>query len=242
MSDIMVIQITLIDKTYYEVISLENLIESKQISSIKPIREIVYESLRKAIMDGKLKPGERIVENSYASKMNISRTPVREAIRKLENEGLVQYIPRKGVVVNEFSLDDITEIYAIRKALEVLSMRYVVKRISEDEKERLKELVDEMEKADDENDVEKVIDVCKDFNELLLYASKMPRLIHLVNNMQEYLERFRRASMTKGSRRGCAIREHRQILDAVLERDVKRAEELAYIHLQRSEDAYINTV
>jgi DNA-binding GntR family transcriptional regulator len=208
---------------------------------MKPIRDIVYENLRKAIMDGKLQSGERIVEKEYADRMNISRTPVREALRKLEIEGLVQYIPRKGVVVNGFTKEDVIEIYKIRKNLEALAIRQVVEEITDEELVKLEELVEEMERADKAGDKERVFTTCKEFNELLLNISRMPRLKGMVNMLQEYLERFRRITMSKASRRSSAIKEHRAIFQAIKEKDGRKAETLVWEHLDASEKVFFQS-
>lgn len=213
--------------------------EDMDMSNVKPIRDIVYEYLRKAVMDGELKPGERIIEKEYADKMKISRTPIREALRKLETEGFVEYIPRKGVVVKGFTIKDIIEIYAIRKSLESLAMGYVIENIRDQELERLKGLVKKMGEADKECDIEGVFGICQEFNEVLLNASRMPRLTGMINTLHEYLERFRRITMAKASRRTDAIREHNEILQAVIDKDVKKAEKLVWNHLEASQRIFL---
>lgn len=212
--------------------------ESMDMSNVKPIRDIVYEYLRKAVMEGELKPGERIIEKEYAEKMKISRTPIREALRKLESEGFVEYIPRKGVVVKGFSINDIVEIYAIRKSLEGLAMRYVIENISEQEIERLKGLVEHMEEADKNCEIEDVFRTCQEFNEVILNASRMQRLKTLINTLHEYLERFRRITMAKASRRSDAIKEHKQILQSIIDKDSKLAEKLVWDHLDASQKIF----
>ena len=88
----------------------------------KPIREIAYETLKHAIITGQIPAGARIVETEYADKLHISRTPLREALRKLERDGLVEYVLRRGVVVRAFTIADVEEIYTIRNALEMLTL------------------------------------------------------------------------------------------------------------------------
>ncbi|MGE5630136.1 MAG: GntR family transcriptional regulator [Caulobacteraceae bacterium] len=214
--------------------------DAMDMSNIKPIRDIVYEYLRKAVMEGELRPGERIIEKEYAEKLKISRTPIREALRKLETEGFVEYIPRKGVVVKGFTSKDIIEIYAIRKSLEGLAMKYVVENINEQEIEKLKSLVKHMKEADSAGNIEDVFVTCQEFNEVILNASRMPRLRDLINTLHEYLERFRRITMAKASRRADAIKEHSQILDAILDKDAKRAEKLVWEHLEASQKVFFN--
>lgn len=221
---------------------MEELFESTYMSNLKPIRDLVYENLRKAIIEGKLKPNERIVEKEYAEKLNISRTPIREALRKLEIEGLVQYIPRKGVVVNTIEEEEIIETYEIRKALEGLAMRYVVKRISDEEIERLKELMDSMEESNRSGDFEGLLDICKEFNEVILNASRMPKVAGLINAMKEQLQRFKRITMSQSVRRSNAIQEHKEIFQAIVNRDSILAERLVIEHLEASQKAFLESL
>ena len=91
----------------------------------RPIREIAYEVLKKAIITGEIPAGERIVETEYADRLHISRTPLREALRKLERDGLVEYVMRRGVVVHAFTTEDVDQIYTIRNSLEMLTLPYI---------------------------------------------------------------------------------------------------------------------
>lgn len=209
------------------------------LSDIKPIRDIVYENLKKAILDGQLKSGDRIVEKDFAEKMNISRTPVREAIRKLETEGLVEYIPRKGVVVKSFSVDDIIEICDIRKSLECLAIKQIIKKITAVEIKKLTALIEAAEEANKKGDAETVIKATKEFNEMILNTSKRPMLISILNTLEEYLERFRRVTLSDEERRITAINEHKGIFQAILNKDVKQAENLVIKHIDMVEKALL---
>ena len=100
----------------------------------RPIREIAYEVLKKAIITGEIPAGERIVETDYADRLHISRTPLREALRKLERDGLVEYVMRRGVVVRAFTIDDVREIYTIRNALEMLTLPSIVENATQEDK------------------------------------------------------------------------------------------------------------
>lgn len=217
---------------------MEQLFEETGLSSVKPIRDIVYERLRKAILEGKIKPGERIIEKEYADKLNISRTPVREALRKLEIEGFVKHIPRKGVVVKGFSFKDIIEIYEIRKSLESLAVKHAIQNITDEEVEKLKTLVEKAEEAEKMRKFEEVFEIANEFHQNILITSSMPRLKNMINTLQEYLERFRRVTMSKDSRRLSALKEHRDILNAIIDRDVQKAEELVHKHIESSKKVF----
>lgn len=218
---------------------MERIIESSVLKKVKPIRDIVYELLRKAILDGKIKPGERIVENDYAEMFHTSRTPIREALRKLEMEGFVEYLPRKGVIVKGFSLSDIIEIYEIRKSLECLAIRHVVAKISGQEIDQIRAIVREMEKANQEDNIEQLVTICQQFHDTILHTSSMPRLTSMINTLQDYLERFKRVTLEKPKRRGNAIKEHQEIFRAIDQRDVNKAEELISQHIEASKRAFL---
>ena len=94
----------------------------------KPIREIAYETLKHAIITGEIPAGSRIVETDYAERMHISRTPLREALRKLEQDGLVEYVMRRGVIVRAFTMEDVMEIYTIRNSLEMLTLPAIIQK------------------------------------------------------------------------------------------------------------------
>jgi len=190
-------------------------IEPIQYNDFRPVRELVLERLREAILNRTLKPGDRIVEAELAQVFNVSRTPVREALRVLEAEGLLRRIPRKGLFVRGITREDVVEIYSIRIALESLAVSIAVERITPVEISRLAKLVDQMKKYTESKESDKLFSVCQEFNDILVRASRMPRLIKLVKVYMEYLEQFRAISMAKHERQVAALREHEEILRAV---------------------------
>jgi len=212
-----------------------SILENTMINNVKPIRDIVYEQLREAILKGELKPGERIIEKDYADRLNISRTPIREALRKLETEGFVEYIPRKGVVVKSFNVNDIKEIYEIRKVLECFAVRKAIENIDDSSMEKLKATVEQMYLLEEQGDIKGVFEICQEFNEVIFNATGMPRLVDIINTLKEFIERFRRVTMSKSYRRLEAIKEHKGIYEAIIERDIEKAEKLVYEHLTNSE-------
>lgn len=212
------------------------------ITNIKPIRDIIYEYLREAVMDGKIKPGERIVERDFAQKFNASRTPVRESLRKLEMEGLVEYIPRKGVVAKGLNRDEIAEIYAIRCSLESLAIRTAVTNITSEQTALLEKAVADAAAASDANDYELVIMKLRMFDEVILEASQMPRLKKMINGLQESLRYYRKLNLTNANRCKTAIQEHDKILQAIIGKNSQMAEQLLCEHIQCARDNLLKSV
>ena len=111
----------------------------------RPIREIAYEVLKKAIITGEIPAGERIVETDYADRLHISRTPLREALRKLERDGLVEYVMRRGVIVHAFTAEDVEQIYTIRNCLEMLTLPDIIEKATAEDIASLRELLAKMD-------------------------------------------------------------------------------------------------
>ncbi len=209
---------------------------------LTPIRNVVYESLRQAILDGSLPRGERLVESELAETLNVSRMPVREAIRKLEAEGLVEHQPRKGAVVKGFSEEEILEIYAIREAMEALAAVQAVRRATDEEIRNLEKAMDEIDRLcelGEEVGASEIFEANRVFSEAVIEACHMPRLIQVINTYKDYLERFRRVTLANPSRRELVRREHRQIFEAIRDRDEKRAEALTREHIRGALEAYL---
>lgn len=124
---------------------MDEFIANTDLSQNRPIKEVVYESLKKTLIESKIPIGERFIEKEYSDRLNISRTPVRESLKQLELEGLVKYIPRTGVVVNRITREDVIEIYKIRSSLEFLVATEAMKYIQESDADKIYKLLDETE-------------------------------------------------------------------------------------------------
>ncbi len=214
-------------------------------SDLRPIRELAYESLRRAIMEGRLPPGDRLIEATLAEEMGISRMPVREALRKLETEGLVARVPRGGVVVRGFDPEDILEVYTIRMALEVVATLKASERITPEEIEALQGHLDRAARASARADAgepgadREVFEAHRAFSDGILRASRMRRLIGLIQTFNEYLERFRRVTLSRPERRQRVQREHQAILEAVRRSDRTAIERLVRAHLEGAQASYL---
>lgn len=199
-----------------------------------PIREVVYESLRRTIISGIIPVGERIIEKEYAERLNISRTPVREALRRLEREELVEHFPRTGFVVKRITTEDVIEIYKIRYNLEVLAATSAMEIITSEGISEIEKLLDLTERKNEEGNVEEVIKLSGEFNSKLYQASGMKRLEGMIRKLNEYLRRFRNISISHNSRREKALMEHRQILNAIADKNKDEIKAVIKKHLEFS--------
>lgn len=213
-----------------------------KLDSFRPLGEMVYESLRDAIVNQVLKPGERLMEMDLADEMGVSRTPVREAIRKLELEGYVVMIPRKGAYVAGLSIKDINEVFEIRGALESLAAGLAAQRATEKEIEEM-ELNLAMESSHFESsDLLKTIEVDTKFHELIFNASRNSRLLIMVKELREQVQRFRTTTLAVPGRMKFALDEHREIVEAIANRDVEAAQRAAREHIESAEAALLEVI
>lgn len=203
----------------------------------KPLREIVFESMREAILSGILEPGERLMEIQLAEEMGVSRTPVREAIRKLELENFVVMIPRKGAYVAGVSLKDVADVFEIRSALEGLAAGLAAERITEDELEQMERaLFYRAGEGEAELDLEQIVKSDTDFHALVYRASRNERLIQILANLREQIQRFRATSLAVPGRNKLAIEEHRMIVEALRNHNSEEAQSLAMAHIVTAEN------
>ncbi|KGJ49997.1 GntR family transcriptional regulator [Paraclostridium dentum] len=206
---------------------------------LRPIREIVLHEIRNAIFEGKLNQGDRLIENHIAQGMGVSRTPVREALRQLEIEGLAVNVPRKGTLVKGISKEDAVEIYDIREVLEGLVSRLACLHITRIEIRRLNEIICIMEECIKNSNNSEYIKAHNEYNEILLNASKNKRLIERLETIYDYLKSLRRISLLTNERRKEAIKEHKDIVKAIEIGDEEMAEKVARLHVYNAKKAFI---
>lgn len=210
-------------------------LEPIKIDNYQPLRETVCEALRSAIRTGVLEPGERLMEVQLAEELGISRTPVREAIRKLEQEGYVIMMPRRGTYVSSVSVSDIKEIFEIRTALESLTTSLAAMRIEPDELENLRALLTEIEGHIERRDIDKIVETDIKFHGLLYQVSRNERLVTIISNLKEQLARFRTLSMSYPGRLHATLAEHRAMVEAIAAGDVEAARDAAERHMEQAE-------
>ena len=212
-----------------------------KLDGYKPLRDVVFETLRDAIIRQVLKPGERLMEIQLADEMGVSRTPVREAIRKLELEGLVVMVPRKGAYVAGVSMKDIHEVYEVRSALEMLAVTLAAERITDEELDALERQVlrESEEESKKDGSLDNIIYIDSSFHDIIYQAAHNQRLVQFGNILQEQLQRFRAASLARPGRSKTALEEHKKIVEALSERNGELAARLAREHIENAENAMI---
>ena len=199
----------------------------------KPLREIVYEELKRQIMIGEIPPGTRMMEVELADDMGVSRTPIREAIRKLEKEGLVSIEPRRGAYASEISIKDMVDVLEVREFLEGMAAGLASKRITEEETEAIKHAVEAYRDAVESGNTEEIIREDEIFHKLIVDCSGNKTLIQMINQVQELALRFRYIYYEDFSRYQNMPNEHQEILDAVLSGDPEVARKSADEHVLR---------
>ncbi|WP_373213390.1 GntR family transcriptional regulator [Fusobacterium mortiferum] len=200
----------------------------------KSMREKVYDTLKQMIIDGVIKPGERIIETEYSNKFQISRTPIREAIRMLELEGLVESQTTGGVIVKTLTREEISEIYKIRIALESLIIEEIIKKINNQDIKKLEKVLKNTKKTFEVKDIEKVFSLFTEFNQILYDIASLPKVTGMINNINLYLKRFRKLSIDNPSRKEEAFEDHVQILEAIKNKELSTAISINRMHLEKS--------
>lgn len=194
----------------------------------------IFNILRDNILEGKYVHDEKLIEVKLAQELGVSRTPVREALKQLELEGLVENIPNKGVVVKGISKQDISDIYTIRLAIEGIAVEWAMERMSEEDVEKLKEIYELMEFYTLKKDYLKISELNTQFHEVIYKATKSRYLEQVLKDFQYYIKTTRNKSLRTPGRLESALEEHREILDAFITRDPKKAREVLENHIDIS--------
>lgn len=207
-----------------------------------PLRDVVFNTLRQAILKGELKPGERLMEIRLAKKLGVSRTPIREAIRKLELEGLVLMIPRRGAEVAEITEKNMRDVLEVRRALEVLAVQLSCDRISGEELQELKQAAKEFDLSLKCADVTKTAEADVHFHDIIYRSTDNDRLIQLLNNLGEQMYRFRVEYLKNDSFHAQISREHKELIEFLEARERERATEEIGCHIDRQAQAVLETI
>lgn len=200
----------------------------------KSLTSIIFDRIREDILNDLYQTGDKIVEAKLAEELGVSRTPVREALKQLELDGLVENIPNRGVVVKGISKQDISDIYTIRQAIEGIAASWCIERISTHELAELKEVFELMEFYTFRNDVERISELNTRFHEIIYASTKSRYLEHVLKDFQIFIKSTRNKSLKSEGRLVEALEEHRSILTAILDKDVEQAQIALLKHVNRS--------
>lgn len=204
-----------------------------------PLRDVVFNTLRQEILTGKMKPGERLMEIHLANKLGVSRTPIREAIRKLELEGLVIMIPRRGAEVAQITWKNLKDVLEVRRALDVLAIELACERMPQEGIGSLYKACETFEAATKTQDTRKIAEADVAFHDIIVASTGNNRLIQLVNNLAEQMYRYRFEYLKDDSQHRMLVREHQEMYQSILNGDKAAAANVVKKHIDNQEEAII---
>ena len=204
-----------------------------------PLRDVVFNTLRQEILTGKLKPGERLMEIHLANKLGVSRTPIREAIRKLELEGLVIMIPRRGAEVAQITWKNLKEVLEVRRALDVLVIELACERMTPEELSTLYNACEKFKDATKTSDTRKIAEADVELHDIIVASTRNGRLTQLLNNLAEQMYRYRFEYLKDASQHEMLVQEHYDMYQSILNKDKISAARVVRKHIDNQEEAII---
>ena len=200
-----------------------------------PLRDVVFNTLRQAILKGELEPGERLMEIQLSERLGVSRTPIREAIRKLELEGLVLMIPRKGAEVAKISETSLREVLEVRRSLEELAAELACQRIGDRELLDLEEAEEAFAEAIINGEPMEIAESDEHYHDLIYQATGNSRLVQILNNLREQMYRYRLEYIKDEDKRQILVVEHEHILQALKNHDIQDAKSAVRGHIDNQQ-------
>lgn len=208
-----------------------------------PLRDVVFNTLRQAILRGELKPGERLMEVQLANKLGVSRTPIREAIRKLELEGLVLMIPRKGAEVADITEKSLMDVLEVRKALEELAVQLCCDKITGKEIEELHRAADDFRRIlKTSDDVTEIAEADVRFHDIIYLATGNQKLIQILNNLREQMYRYRVECIKRKESHPILIAEHKEIIRRIENKEKKEAADIVCRHIDNQAEVVTGVI
>ena len=208
-----------------------------------PLRDVVFKTLRQAILKGELEPGERLMEIQLAERLGVSRTPIREAIRKLELEGLVIMIPRKGAEVADITEKSLRDVLEVRKALEELAVQLACEKITQEELEELEQAGENFKKVlKRSKDITEVAEADVRFHDVIYMATDNQKLIHLLNKLREQMYRYRVEYLKNPDVHEQLTQEHEEIVYHIKRREKVEATAVTCQHIDNQVSAVTDKI
>jgi len=208
---------------------------SLSIDEYLPLRDVVFNTLRNAILTGELQPGERLMEIKLADKLGVSRTPIREAIRKLELEGLVVNTPRKGAEVANISSEDLRDVLEVRRSLEALAIDLACDKITDEELDSLADNIETFRNSITTEGMTQIASLDVGFHDIIYKATGNKRLVQMLNNLREQMYRYRLEYIKDHESWTRLMTEHTAIYEAIKRRDKTSAKEAILAHIDNQE-------
>lgn len=208
---------------------------SQNFANVSSLTDEIVDIIRDRILKGEYKIGEKIKENQIATEFKVSRTPIREAFKQLENEGLIDYVPNRGCFAKGFTRQDIEDIYAVRKALEIMAVEWAVSRISDQQIEALKEQSELMEFYTARKDSDKVLELNSAYHDIIYDAAGSRFMAQILRSYKEYIEQTRKVILYEQAYLEEILQEHKVILEAIIARDAECAKAAMADHLEMSQ-------
>lgn len=202
----------------------------------KSLTSLIFEKIREDILNGRYVSGDKLVEIKLADELGVSRTPVREALKQLELDGLVDNIPNRGVVVKGISKEDIDDILTIRLCIEGLVGQWAAERVTDPEIKELEEIFDLMEFYSTKGDVDKLFELNTKFHETLYQITKSRYLESVLNDFQLFIKTARNNSLKSEGRLKDALEEHRIIVAAIKHHDIEATRQALINHISNSNE------
>lgn len=215
---------------------------SLKIEDYLPLRDVVFNTLRDAIINGDIEPGERLIEISLADTLGVSRTPVREAIRELETEGLVVMTPRKGAEVAKISNKDLTDVLEVRRVLEVLAVELACEKITPEQLARLEENLNDFDACVGKGSASDLSSLDENFHEIIYNATDNKRLVQILSNLRKQMYRYRFVYIKTLSHRKTLHSEHLEIFNALKEKDKAKSVAAILKHIDNQKKAIMENI
>lgn len=210
--------------------------DKREFSSSFSLTDEIAAIVRDRILKGEYEIGEKIKENQIATELRVSRTPIREAFKLLENEGLIDYIPNRGCFAKGFTKQDVDDIYAVRAALEMLAVERSVERITDAEVTALEEEWELMEFYVRKKDSQKVLELNTAFHDIIYASTRSRFMAQVLRSYKGYIDKTRKSVFYDEAYLEAILNEHGEILDAIKRKDKEKAISAVSRHLEKSQD------
>jgi len=212
---------------------MDNSHRSKSIRKGRFLREQVYRELKESILNVVLEPNKRLIEEKLAAEMGTSRTPVREAIQKLEKEGLIYKLPRCGFAVNVIADEDIEEVFGIRSVLEGYAGYLATLRATDEDVRAMETIVKKQEICLDNGETDEIIRLNTDFHDILYKCAKSKKLVSMINDLRDFIYRYRILILRYEGMATIAIQDHKEMIALMKVKNARQVEKLVRKHIIR---------